>query len=143
MATTRPAIARIGESQLSRFTRPLSGGVATTGGGVTDEVLLKIQQAIAQLPPQKQQEVERARATIASLRPATHVLPSGGAVRITAVPPAAPKTFRLPAIQAGPATRKAQRDAAMIHALCAVTNNAPAGLPSTICTSGMRGPSLK
>jgi len=37
------------------------------------------------------------------------------------------------AVKAVPATEKIARDAAQMRALCAASNNAPAGLPAAIC----------
>jgi hypothetical protein len=99
-----------------------------------DEIEHKLSAAVHRLPLAQQREIEGARASIAVPRPAMHRLPPGGAVRLISEPPAIPRLAqRRHAVSAGPASLKLQRDAAMMRALCAATNNAPAGLPTNSC----------
>ena len=97
-----------------------------------DEAEHKIVAAIDRLPPAQQKEIQKARAR-ASVRTALHALPQGGPARkITTNPAVLRLDFRLDA-RAGSAAPKKDRDAAQMQALCAATNNAPAGLPSDAC----------
>jgi hypothetical protein len=115
-------------------------GAAMAGqpAGETDEVEHRIRAAIKQLPPAQRQQVQTARAAVVGVRPALHRLPPGGPVRRLTAPPAIARISRLHAIKAGPATRKAERDAAEIRALCIATHGAPAGLPPEMCKGAVR-----
>jgi hypothetical protein len=119
----------------------LLSGAMTAGGGAAagevDEVEHRIQATINRLTPSQRLEVQRARA-VAAAHPAVHRLPPAGPARMITAPPAIARVSRLHAIKAGPATRKAERDAAQMHALCAATNNVPAGLPVGVCNSNVR-----
>ena len=126
---------------------PNTVGNTTGGGRVTgemtsvfthgrsqeiDEAEHKIRSAINQLPPAQRLEVQKARAS-GRVRAALHALAAGGAAqKITAIPAAPSMVLRLDA-RAGNAARKQKRDAAQMRALCAATNNAPAGLPANVC----------
>ena len=129
----------------ARTTQPptVSGTLVATVGdqaaGEIDEVEHRIQAAINQLPATQRQEVQKARASIiVGVRPAVHRLPPGGPVRTLTAPPAITRISRRHAIKAGPATRKAARDAAQIRALCIATHGAPAGLPPEMCKGTVR-----
>jgi hypothetical protein len=110
---------------------------AETQAEGVDEVEHSLQAAVRQLPPAQRELVQKARA-IGSAHRVVHRLTAGGPVRIITALPGRPRMSRLHAIKAGPAVRKAQRDAAQIHALCAATNNAPAGLPVEMCKGTVR-----
>jgi hypothetical protein len=99
-----------------------------------DEPEARIGAAIVQLKAPQQLQVQNAR-VIAGTQPAVHRLAPIGPVKIMAQPPVTPKVLDRHAIDAGPATRKMQRDAAQMRALCAATNNAPTGLPASACGS--------
>lgn len=119
----------------------LSGSPATAGSRPAvevDEAESSLQAAINQLPQAQRLQVQKARAAVAAVRPVVHRLPPGGAVQIITALPGRARISRLHAIKAGPATRKAQRDAAQLHALCAATHNAPTGLPVEACTGIVR-----
>jgi len=107
------------------------------GSNEADEVEHGIAAAMNQLTPAQRQQVEQA-SVIAVTPPAVHRLPPTGPVQRITAPPARVRIGRLHAIKAGPAVQKLARDAAQIHALCAVTHNAPAGLPASVCTSNVR-----
>src|SRR6266849_3205663 len=117
----------------------VAGALATAENRAeeVDEVEHSLQAAISRLPTAQREQVRKARA-IAGARPAVHRLTAGGTVRVITVPPGRPRISRLHAIKGGLASRKAQRDAAQIHALCAATNNAPAGLPVEVCKGPVR-----
>jgi hypothetical protein len=81
--------------------------------------------------------VQNARA-VAGARPVLHPLPpTAAAQRITALP-AFPRIDERLGTSAGRATRKNERDAAQMRALCEATSNAPAGLPAEVCTGVVR-----
>src|SRR5262249_61824349 len=86
------------------------------------------------LTPQQQQQIKAARRNAAAAnKPATHTLAAGPPVRRITSWPVLRTAGKLKAIKAGPATRKQQRDAAEVNALCAQTKNAPPGLPAAVC----------
>lgn len=96
-----------------------------------------IRAAISQLPASQRREVEKARG-VAGARPAVHRLSPTGPIQMITQPPAIASIGGLHAIKAGPATRKLERDAAQMRALCAATHNAPTGFPASICSSNVR-----
>jgi hypothetical protein len=93
-----------------------------------NEVEHRIDAAMRQLSAEKRRDVERAGDSGQPRRRAIHRLASGGPVKKMGAAPRIPRPARHHAIQAGRATRKLERDAALIRALCAATNDAPAGL---------------
>ena len=109
---------------------------ATPADDDADDVEDAISAAIGKLTPAQQLQVRNA-----GVIPVTHPLsthqmqPVSRSVKKLAQPPTSPDLVKPHAIAAGPATRKLQKDAALIQALCAATNNAPAGLPATVCTA--------
>jgi hypothetical protein len=107
----------------------IAGGPAPAGPDEADHVFRK---AIEQLSPAQRQELVKASTAAGGPVRATHRLAPGTLRRITAAP-AVRRTGQMRAIKAGPATEKNARDRAVIHALCAATRNAPAGLPPAIC----------
>ena len=129
VATTRTAVA--GE-RLAPTIRTMPAVIATRPEE-DDEVEKMIEASLSRLPLATQQQIRKARATVATLRPVMHRLPPGPPAQIITTRPQVRRAIRLHAIKAGPATRKLQRDAAVIHALCSATNNAPAGLPAKVC----------
>lgn len=108
-----------------------------SAAGEVNAVEHMLQAAMNHLTPLQRTEVAKARAA-AGARSAVHRLPPGGPVRMITALPAVARIARLHAIKAGPAARKAERDAAQMRALCAATHNAPAGLPAGVCTSNVR-----
>lgn len=115
----------------------ISAPVASTQGAVADEdePETKIRAAFNQLPPAQQAQIIKALASAATPGMAMHRLPQTGPVKIATQPPETPKVLEWRAIDGGPATGKIQRDAAQMRALCAATNNAPPGLPASVCGS--------
>jgi hypothetical protein len=99
-----------------------------------DEIEERINEAIRKLPASARSQVEEARRSAVSAR-VLRTLPSGGPVRMLETAPAAPRlaVVRRHAINAGPATAKAAREAAVMKVLCAATHNAPDGLPPAAC----------
>jgi hypothetical protein len=100
-----------------------------------DEVEDMMRAALNKLTPAERNNVLKAR-NIAVTHPATthRSTPTGPILELKAAPVREKKiVVARRAIKAGPATRKAQRDAAQIKALCAATHNAPSGLPATVC----------
>ena len=134
---------RIGTLQESKPTTPGKTGVVIQGPVATaplqqvevDEVEQAIGAAIKQLPPQQQKQVVNARTLAGTKTAVVHPLPSTGAVRTITGPQPIARTGKLHAIKGGPATRKMARDAAQMKALCAASNNAPAGLPKVCATA--------
>jgi len=91
-----------------------------------------LRKAVERLTPAQRQEIARAEAAVAGPRRVMRRLAAGTLQRITAAP-AIRRAGRLRAIDAGPATEKNAREQAVLRALCAVTRNAPPGLPAEIC----------
>jgi hypothetical protein len=100
-----------------------------------DEVENLISEAIGKLPPAQQPQVRKARVMPVTRPLATHQMQPIRSVKKLALPPAVPKLGKPHAIKAASATRKLQKDQAQIRALCAASNNAPAGLPAAACVS--------
>jgi hypothetical protein len=125
-------------AQTPGFSDTLVATVGSQSGVEIDEIEHRIRAAVNQLPPAQRLEVQKARASIAGGRPGLHRLPPGGPVRILTAPPAIARISRVHAIKAGPASRKAARDAAQIHALCIATHGAPPGLPPEMCKGTVR-----
>ncbi len=91
----------------------------------------RIAAAISKLPPAQQGPLKNARGTPVTKnaqQPAKKTMTVEKMVRPPAVPSVA-----MHAVSGGTATRKLQRDAAQMKALCAASNNAPAGLPAKAC----------
>ena len=130
--------------------RVVGGGQTTTTGGLPlapanaqqavaadeeDEPEGRLRAAINQLTPSQQLQVQKASAIAATPPAGVHPLASPGPVKIATTAPVTAKVLERSAINAGPATQKMQRDAAQMRALCGATNNAPAGLPASVCGS--------
>jgi hypothetical protein len=112
------------------------GGVReTTPAAETDEVEHALAESAKQLTPAQRQQIRRASAIAVTRAVPVHRLPPTGPVRELTKPPVVARIAKLHAIKGGPATRKLERDAAAMHALCAATNNAPPGLPAQVCRS--------
>ncbi len=99
-----------------------------------DEVETLISAAIAKLPTAAQPLVKKARIMPVTTPLVTHPMQPTKSVKKLASPPPVPQLGKPHAIKAAAATRKLQKDAAQIKALCAAANNAPAGLPAAACT---------
>lgn len=129
--TARTAVAR----------QPVAGTVQPPAepeqAGDVEEALSS---AIHQLPKAKREEVIRARVLSGVRAPVVHPLPKAGTVQILTQAPArrALAATKLHAIKAGPAVQKNARDEAQIKALCAATNNNPAGLGQNVCMPEVR-----
>jgi hypothetical protein len=107
-----------------------------SGQGEADEVEHKIEAAIDKLQPSQRQQVEKARVIVGARLAVVHQLPPTGPVRKLAEPPAIARIGGLHGTKVGPATQKAERDAAQMRALCAATHNAPTSLPGdVVCRS--------
>ena len=100
-----------------------------------DEVENRIGAAVSKLTPKQQLQVKNARLTRVTKPVATHKGKGAGPVKKLTRPPAVPNAVAMHAIKGPPATRKMQRDAASLKALCAASKNRPAGLPATACTT--------
>jgi hypothetical protein len=99
-----------------------------------DDVEQKVNASVKQLTPQQQQQIKAARHNaVAGPKPAGHHLAAGPPARRITSWPVLRTAGKMHAIKAGPATRKQQRDAAEVKALCAQTKNAPPGLPANVC----------
>lgn len=103
-----------------------------------DEVEHWIGGAIYKLPAPQRRQVEKARKLASAPAPKVHKLPPTGPVQTITDSPPVPRIGGLKAINSGPAVQKAERDAAQIRALCAASDNAPAGMPSPLCKSPSR-----
>jgi hypothetical protein len=97
-----------------------------------DEAEHRILAAIAQLPTAKRQQIQKAR-EVTSARVSLHLLPAGRPAQKITAAPAAPRMAMRVNAKAGAASHKQQQDDAQLQALCAATNNAPAGLPAEAC----------
>jgi hypothetical protein len=115
----------------------VTGPIARSEVGVeVDEAEHILKSAANQLTPAQRKEIEQARPRM-RVRPNVHPLaPTGPIQRITEPPAIA--ISGLNAIKAGPATLKAEQYGAQWRALCAVTHNAPPGLPASICDGNRR-----
>jgi hypothetical protein len=102
-----------------------------------DEAEQKISGAISKLPLTQRRQVQNARA-VTGVRPVLHPLPPTAAAQRIATLPAFPRIDERLGTSAGRATRKNERDAAQMRALCEATSNAPAGLPAEVCTAVVR-----
>ena len=127
-----------------------SGGISKIGTGVShapvvapatpakaedgDEVEDRIGAAVSKLTPAQQLQVKNARVSPVTKPIATHQGQGSGPVGQLTKPPTVPNARAMHAIKGGEATRKQERDAAAIKALCAASNNAPQGLPASVCT---------
>jgi hypothetical protein len=122
------------------FAPPKSGKAQTGGSAVNDNESGDVEQMIAasvrQLPADKQKAIASARALPGTKAPTLHPLPPGGPVQVLTQAPPVVRAAKSPhAINGGSAIQKQARDTAQIKALCAASNNAPAGLPTTLCTA--------
>ena len=97
-----------------------------------------VQAAIAKLAASDRAKVTGSRAIANTRRAALHPLPPPGPVKPVAKTPEFAKASRLHAIKAGPAARKAERDAQEVRALCDATRNQPAGLAPKTCGGNTR-----
>jgi hypothetical protein len=100
-----------------------------------DEPEDKIRAAFKQLTPAQQAQVKTASVIAAAPPPVLQRLAATGPVKMVTQPPVTVKVLDRRALKSGPATRKLLRDAAQIRALCSATNNAPAGLPPSVCAA--------
>ena len=105
-----------------------SAHVGSEGSG---DIADAIGSAVAKLPSASQSQVRQAR-SLTSAKVQVHALASPGPVKIISEPPPAPP-IKARAVKIGTATDKLARDAAQMKALCAASNNAPAGLPAGVC----------
>ncbi len=107
---------------------------AKDDGGV-DEVEQMIAAAASQLPPDKQKAIAAARVLPGIQAAVVHPLPPGGPVQIITQRPPVARVAKPHAIKAGPAIQKQARDDAQMKALCAASDNKPAGLTLPLCTA--------
>jgi hypothetical protein len=112
---------------------PRGPGASSDADGAEDA----IRAAIEHLPARQRQRVRNARILPGTPAAAVHRLPPTGAARIITDSTAVARTTTPRAVKVGPAARKMARDAAQMKALCAVSRNAPAGLPAEACTGGV------
>jgi hypothetical protein len=135
-AKAAPAMtAKTAPPVVAKIPLPVIG--STTAPEDANEIEQKIAAAIEHLSPAQKTTVLKARVLPLVTHPAT----SGNSVQILKPPPAAGVTavktgaHQPVAGSSGVAVEKLVRDAALVHALCAATNNAPFGLPPEICKS--------
>jgi len=100
--------------------------------GEVDEAESRIRAAEAKVAPAQRRSVQLARA-IDVVGPVVHRLAQGAPVQRIMVRPLVARLGQAHAISAGQANVKLQRDTAQIGALCAASQNAPAGLPTSLC----------
>ena len=100
-----------------------------------DEPEDKLHAAVGQLTPAQQLQVKNAIVIVGTQAAVVQPLTSAGPIKVATRPPATVMLLERHALKAGAATMKLQRDTTRIRALCAATNNAPAGLPATMCGS--------
>jgi len=99
--------------------------------GNSGDIEEAIGRATGRLSSAQQQEVRQAR-SVAAPQARIHKLASTGPVQT--ISERSPVTVvRGHAVKLGTATQKLSRDAAQIKALCAASNDAPLGLPSSLC----------
>jgi hypothetical protein len=96
-----------------------------------DEIEKKIAAAIAELTPAQQRQMKNARGTRVTKSGPQPAKTAFAVVKLVQPPAAA--AVAMHALNGGPASRKLQRDAAQMKALCAASHNAPAGLPVKVC----------
>jgi len=139
----QPPLKELGEGQVAHL--PTTGVVAThpviaAGGnnrpevGVDDSEQL-LSAAINAAPAAQREQVKQARVLPGTKAVAVHPLPPTGSVKMLTEAPKVLRVEKLHAINGGTAQQKLARDAAQIKALCAATNNAPTGLPASVCTT--------
>ena len=109
--------------------------IETEPTGEVNEAEGRIGLSAGKLTPAQQLQVKNARAQMAGPPAIGHDGGVIGPVTRLQQAPRIPKLGKPHAIKAGLATRKLQRDAAQIRALCAASNNVPAGLPPGVCTA--------
>ncbi|HVS82415.1 MAG TPA: hypothetical protein VHE60_11850 [Pyrinomonadaceae bacterium] len=135
----QPAGSMAGRAESGRpqiFARPPVAGMAR-GAERDDDAERRIRAAIDQLPPPQRRQVNLAR-TVARTRTEMHPLPPVGPARRVIAFAAAPRAAVRLGAKGPVATRKLERDAAQIRALCAAFSNSPPGLPASVCTSAPR-----
>jgi hypothetical protein len=108
-------------------------------GNENDEVEQMIETALRKLPSNQRLEVMKARALAPPHLVESHISSGTGPVQELKHAPVQDKKIVAVryATKAGPATDKIARDAAQMRALCAVTENAPPGLPPIVCNKNM------
>jgi hypothetical protein len=116
---------------------PAGGPVKQVHGDENDndEVEQMIETALRKLPSSQRLQVGRARGAAPPHLVENHISPVIGPLlelKQAPVQQKKPVAVRY-AVKAVPATEKIARDAAQMRALCAASNNAPAGLPAAIC----------
>jgi hypothetical protein len=122
----------------------LSGGAGKGGTGVSDhppgkgseedgdEIESRLATAIGKLSPELQTQIKNARSTPAGRHVISHKGQGQGPIKALTHPPPTPaRAFH--AINGGPATRKAMRDAATLAALCKASKNTNAGPTPNVC----------
>lgn len=132
---TLPGEIVAGRAETSRPERVIHPPVVGTAHR-DDDSEKRIREAIDQLAPAQRLQVELARA-VERKRLELHPLTVGAARRVAAGV-AAPRVAVRLGTKGPVATRKLERDAAQIRALCAAYSNSPPGLPASACTSPAR-----
>ena len=120
---------RIGASDHPAQKTVIEGGPT----GKVNEAEDRIAAAVSKLTPAQQLQVKNARAQATGPPAESHDGgPIGPVITLKQAPPI-PQLGEFRAIPGGPASRKLERDAAQMRALCAASNNKPAGLPRSVC----------
>ena len=111
-----------------------AGGNNRPEVGVDDSEQL-LSTAINTVPAAQREQVKQARVLPGTKAVAVHPLPPTGPVKMMTEAPKVLRVEKLHAINGGAAQQKQARDAAQIKALCVATNNAPTGLPASVCAT--------
>jgi hypothetical protein len=123
--------------EVSARSRSAAGSTVTSKPAAdTDEagdVEDATKKAIQQVAFAQRSKLEASRSIANTRRPTLHALPPTGPVRTVTQSPQVALAGPRHAVKAGPATRKATRDAQQMRALCEATHNAPPGLPAETC----------
>jgi orotidine-5'-phosphate decarboxylase len=77
--------------------------------------------------------VKQARVLPGTKAVTVHPLPPTGPAKMITEAPKVLRVEKLHAIKGGTAQQKLARDAAQLKAICVATNNAPTGLPASVC----------
>jgi hypothetical protein len=107
-----------------------------------DDAESRLAAAVERLPAEKRMAVQKSRAIAATAMPTLHQLGRGGRLEdlkaATGILVISPGTRGAVSRAGGRASRKLARDAAQMKALCAASNNAPYGVPATVCKGEVR-----
>jgi len=141
---SRTAAGGLSRPRLSGTPTAVATERITEAADETDEAEHRLEAAINHLPPRQRMLLQESRVIASPPMPSVHRMSRGGPVEVVTAAPATGAMARSAgphapiAGRAGPANQKLARDAAQMRALCAVTNNAPFGLPPEVCKANVR-----